>query len=203
MSVEAEIPSGCVYHWKEIPQQDMVRSLSTNCCARKDKANWAQLPWSHQSGECKIWHHAWPFTKKDCVQIQAPWLMKQFLDNGSWIGQSLCVGIGDPLMEQIYWLPRNSFEWFATEGNTLIGEIGGNAEECSEFWSNIIQSKFQACSVLIAGLTAPRKNGVYAGAIIAGGKVELKKISAFRMRSCGSVCLPAQLGTSIYKILNI
>lgn len=94
------------------------------------------------------------------------------------IGQSTCVGIGgDPVVGTNYATVLEQFEADKdTDYIVMIGEIGGNAEECAaEFIKDNISKPVIS---YIAGLTAPPgKRMGHAGAIIEGnsGTVASKK----------------------------
>ena len=120
------------------------------------------------------------------------------------LGQSTCIGIGgDPIpgMNQIDCLKLFQ-EDPQTEAIIMIGEIGGTAEEEA---AEYIQSNVTKPVVgYIAGVTAPKgKRMGHAGAIISGGKgTAEEKFAAFEKASMAYTRSPAELGSTMYAVLN-
>ncbi|RLW70669.1 MAG: succinate--CoA ligase subunit alpha [spirochete symbiont of Stewartia floridana] len=90
---------------------------------------------------------------------------------GAGMGQSTCVGIGgDPVIGTGYLDLLDRFEKDpGTEAVVLIGEIGGNAEECAAEY--IAANMKTPVAAFISGRSAPEgKRMGHAGAIISGGQ---------------------------------
>ncbi len=90
---------------------------------------------------------------------------------GAGMGQSTCVGIGgDPIIGTGYLDLLDMFEKDpGTEAVVLIGEIGGNAEECAAEY--IAANMKTPVVAFISGRSAPEgKRMGHAGAIISGGQ---------------------------------
>jgi succinyl-CoA synthetase alpha subunit len=120
------------------------------------------------------------------------------------LGQSTCVGIGgDPIIgtTQIDLLKLFQDDP-GTEAILMMGEIGGTAEEkAAEYIKKNVKKPVAA---FIAGQTAPPgKRMGHAGAIISGGSgAASDKISALRAAGIAVADSPAELGSTIQKVLK-
>jgi len=120
------------------------------------------------------------------------------------IGQSTCIGIGgDPVIGTRFIDAVKLFnEDKDTDAITMIGEIGGSAEEEAAYY--IKNNVKKPVIGFIAGRTAPpgRRMG-HAGAIISGGKGTAdEKIKV--MRECGITIVDsaADIGNTVLKALQ-
>jgi len=120
------------------------------------------------------------------------------------LGQSTCIGIGgDSIIGTDFIDALEMFEKDSeTNGILMIGEIGGDAEECAAEWIKSNCSK--PVSAFIAGTTAPPgKRMGHAGAIISGGKGGAKdKIKALKDAKVLVCENPAEMGTYMKKALG-
>jgi len=120
------------------------------------------------------------------------------------LGQSTCLGIGGDAVNGTTFVDvLRLFEQDPqTEAITLIGEIGGNAEEqAAAFIADHVRKPVVA---FIAGRTAPagRRMG-HAGAIIAGGNgTALHKIEALREAGVLVADQPAQIPDLLHTVLQ-
>ena len=120
------------------------------------------------------------------------------------IGQSTSIGIGgDPIIGSTFVDILELFE-ADTETHlvTIIGEIGGNAEEDA---AKFVKEKMSKPLVgFIAGQTAPPgKRMGHAGAIISGGKgTASEKMNAWEEAGIKVVVNPADIGKEVYAILK-
>ncbi|MEW6614631.1 MAG: succinate--CoA ligase subunit alpha [Thermodesulfobacteriota bacterium] len=120
------------------------------------------------------------------------------------VGQSTSVGIGgDPIAGSTF---VDILELFEADPEThlvtIIGEIGGNAEEeAAEF---VKKEMSKPVVGFIAGQTAPPgKRMGHAGAIISGGKgTAAEKMKAWEDAGINVVVNPADIGKKVVSILN-
>jgi succinyl-CoA synthetase alpha subunit len=120
------------------------------------------------------------------------------------LGQSTAVGIGgDPVKGMDFIDCLSLFEEdLQTKAVLLIGEIGGTSEE--EAAAFIKANMKKPVAAFVAGVTAPpgRRMG-HAGAIISGGKgLAADKIAALRDAGIAIAPTPADLGTTVAKLLG-
>jgi succinyl-CoA synthetase, alpha subunit len=120
------------------------------------------------------------------------------------LGQSTAVGIGgDPVKGMDFIDCLSLFEEdLQTKAVLLIGEIGGTSEE--EAAAFIKANMKKPVAAFVAGVTAPpgRRMG-HAGAIISGGKgLAADKIAALREAGIAIAPTPADLGTTVAKLLG-
>ncbi|NVB77127.1 MAG: succinate--CoA ligase subunit alpha [Kofleriaceae bacterium] len=120
------------------------------------------------------------------------------------LGQSTAIGIGgDPVKGTDF---IQALTWFAEDPGTsaifMIGEIGGDSEErAAEFIKANVKKPVAA---FIGGQTAPPgKRMGHAGAIISGGKgAAADKIAALRAANIAVAATPAEMGTTLAKVLG-
>ena len=128
---------------------------------------------------------------------------KQTTDIG--LGQTTVVGIGGDPINGLKFV--DCLELFMkdekTEGIILIGEIGGTAEiDAADFIKQEKNSK--PIVAFIAGATAPPgKRMGHAGAIVSSGaETAPEKIEALRSVGVNISKSPAELGTTMFDVLN-
>jgi succinyl-CoA synthetase alpha subunit len=120
------------------------------------------------------------------------------------LGQSTAIGIGgDPVKGTDF---IDALAWFAEDPGTssifLIGEIGGDSEErAAQFIKDHVDKPVAS---FIGGQTAPPgKRMGHAGAIISGGKgAAADKIAALREAGIAVAPTPAEMGTTLAKLLS-
>ncbi|MGE0397959.1 MAG: succinate--CoA ligase subunit alpha [Kofleriaceae bacterium] len=119
------------------------------------------------------------------------------------LGQSTAIGIGgDPVKGTDF---IDTLSWFANDPGTssifMIGEIGGDSEErAAQFIKDHVDKPVAA---FIGGQTAPPgKRMGHAGAIISGGKgAASDKIAALKAAGIAVAATPAEMGTTLAKVL--
>ena len=128
---------------------------------------------------------------------------KQTTDIG--LGQTTVIGIGGDPINGLKFV--DCLELFMkdekTEGIILIGEIGGTAEiDAADFIKQEKNSK--PIVAFIAGATAPPgKRMGHAGAIVSSGaETAPQKIEALRSVGVNISKSPAELGTTMFDVLN-
>ncbi len=120
------------------------------------------------------------------------------------LGQSTAIGIGgDPVKGTDF---IQALQWFNEDPGTssifMIGEIGGDSEErAAQFIKDHVKKPVAA---FIGGQTAPPgKRMGHAGAIISGGKgAAADKIAALRAANIAVAPTPAEMGTTLAKVLG-
>jgi succinyl-CoA synthetase alpha subunit len=120
------------------------------------------------------------------------------------LGQSTAIGIGgDPVKGTDF---IDALKWFAEDPGTssifMIGEIGGDSEErAAQFIKDNVKKPVAA---FIGGQTAPPgKRMGHAGAIISGGKgAAADKIAALKAANIAVAATPAEMGTTLAKVLG-
>ena len=128
---------------------------------------------------------------------------KQTTDIG--LGQTTVIGIGGDPINGVKFI--DCLELFMkdekTEGIILIGEIGGTAEIAA---ADFIKQKKNSKPIVafIAGATAPPgKRMGHAGAIVSSGaETAPEKIEALRSVGVNISKSPAELGTTMFDVLN-
>ena len=120
------------------------------------------------------------------------------------LGQTTCIGIGgDPVRGMNFVDCLELFEADPeTEGDIMVGEMGGTDEEAA---AEFIQSDVSKPVVAyIAGVTAPPgKRMGHAGAIVAGGKgTAADKFKALDAAGVATVKSPAELGSKMLEIIS-
>ena len=120
------------------------------------------------------------------------------------LGQSTAIGIGgDPVKGTDF---IDALAWFAEDPGTsaifMIGEIGGDSEERAATF--IKDNVNKPVAAFIGGLTAPPgKRMGHAGAIISGGKgAASDKIAALKAANIAVAPTPAEMGTTLAKLIN-
>jgi succinyl-CoA synthetase alpha subunit len=120
------------------------------------------------------------------------------------LGQSTAIGIGGDPVKGIDFVDCLAlFEKDPqTEAILMIGEIGGTSEE--EAAAFVKANVKKPVAAFIAGQTAPPgKRMGHAGAIISGGKgTAAEKIAALREAGIAVAATPAELGSTVAKILK-
>ncbi len=120
------------------------------------------------------------------------------------LGQSTAIGIGgDPVKGTDF---IDALTWFAEDPGTssifMIGEIGGDSEERAAAF--IKENVKKPVAAFIGGQTAPPgKRMGHAGAIISGGKgAAADKIAALKAAGIAVAATPAEMGTTLAKVLG-
>lgn len=121
------------------------------------------------------------------------------------LGQSTCVGIGGDPVKGLDFV--DVLQLFQNDPDThailLIGEIGGSSEE--EAAAFIKTHVIKPVAAFIAGQAAPPgKRMGHAGAIISSGKgTAQEKINALRQAGVAIANTPAELGTTVQKMISL
>ena len=191
-----------------IPIHDMMK-VKKHLEGKKTKLIWPNCPGIITPGEAKlgimpgyVYKHGkiGIISRSGTLSYEAG---KQTTDIG--LGQTTVVGIGGDPINGLKFV--DCLELFMkdekTEGIILIGEIGGTAEiDAADFIKQEKNSK--PIVAFIAGATAPPgKRMGHAGAIVSSGaETAPEKIEALRSVGVNISKSPAELGTTMFDVLN-
>ena len=190
-----------------VPVMDMVRAykvvrdsgsqlVGPNCpgVIAPDECKIGIMPgYIHQKGPVGV------MSRSGTLTYEAVWQLSSL-----GLGQSTCVGLGgDPIVGTSFIdLLKMYQEDDETEAITMIGEIGGTAEE--EAAAYVKEHVTKPVAAFIAGRTAPPgKRMGHAGAIISGGKgTAAEKIAALQDAGIEIAESPADMGTAMQRAMK-